>query len=116
MPDIFKKFQLFIHPWMVNFKTKANFWPRFAIGYLARHCEDNIDHGVEKSSKGLVHLAREGEGCCLMADENHNGDRQQQQSHFFLDMMGYVLAQQGGSLLRVILHWWPIICYTLPAM
>ena len=74
-----------------DFKTNANCWPRFAIGNLARHCEDNIDHGVEESSKGLVHLAREGEGCSLMAKENHHGHRQQQ-PHFFLDM-GYFLAQ-----------------------
>ena len=49
---------------------------------------DNKDHGVQESSKGLVHLAREGEGCSLMADENHDGCRKQQ-SHFFLDM-GYL--------------------------
>ena len=44
----------------------------------------NNDHGVQESSKGFVHLAREGEGWSLMAEDDQSYC--QQQSHPSLDM------------------------------
>ena len=83
MLDIFR---LFTHPygWQQFKRKKLIFYHVLRLVMW----QDNIDHGVKESSKGLVHLAREGEGCSLMADENHDGCRKQQ-SHFFLDM-GYL--------------------------
>ena len=68
--------------WRQCEKIRGNFDHVFQL--LLRQHLGNNDHGVQESSKGFVHLAREGEGWSLMAEDDQSYC--QQQSHPSLDM------------------------------
>ena len=64
-------------------KNKGIISTMFCNALMRQHLGNN-DHGVQESSKGFVHLAREGEGWSLMAEDDQSYC--QQQSHPSLDM------------------------------